>query len=90
MGKRVRRRVLLVVAGAVALAAAACGPTPPPTPNADYQFYAFTAGYPASCTETPGPILLPAFGSIEARWERGVESVDGVSEHVVTFTRGAG
>jgi hypothetical protein len=92
MGRRARRWVLLVAGVAVALLAAACVPTPP-TPNADYQFYAWRDGFrPLSCAATPALALVP-IGSADAddaEWLRVVESVDGVNEHVGTFSHGAG
>ena len=90
MGKHARR-VLPAAAGVVvALLAAACTPSPPPTPNADYQFYDWRQGIrPLSCAATPALALVPIGGG-GAEWSRVVESVDGVSEHVGTFSHGAG
>jgi hypothetical protein len=91
MGKRARRLVLLVPAGAVALLAAACGPTPPP-PNTDYQFRDYSAafGTPLGCANADGPDLFrlgtPGGTSVEGV----VEGVDGVSEHVWQFSKGVG
>jgi hypothetical protein len=90
MGKRARVRVLLGAAGAVALLAAACTPAPP-TPNTDYQMFARdpNVGAALPCADTPGPVLFELKGVGQAVGYT-AESVDGIVEHVATFTQGAG
>jgi hypothetical protein len=90
------RRALLALAGAAGLLAAGCGPVPP-KPNADYQMYALTPRQaspdePESCAATPGPRLSWVLADASAVWSAGqqIESVDGVNEHVMHFSRGLG